>query len=283
MATGSPRDEGETTTVGSGRSASIDRSDSRYRAMSRREMREGVRVQLTLSAVGVVGAFAFIGFGHVAFDVVALPVFVLSIVLLLRDGIVRRRPQLIATVDGMLLVAMLSVGVADVPEPTLAIGAFGLMIAGSGSFVIRDGAGRIIWLVIAVAVFAVGLAFSDMDAGLRAQGLYVACFAAIACAGGHVVAQRRRRRTMDMEALLRRQRHELRAAVRTLQAAEQTIDALEGVLPICAHCKRIRDAANEWVGVEKYLEERSRAQFSHGICPDCMNHYYPSLGFDQPG
>jgi hypothetical protein len=51
----------------------------------------------------------------------------------------------------------------------------------------------------------------------------------------------------------------------------------EGVLPICAHCKRIREADDTWVRIETYVEERSRAQFSHGICPDCAERYFPGV------
>ena len=286
MATQLPRgapNRGETflqATVGS--MAGFDRTDRRYRASARREMREGVWVQLILSLIGVVGSFAFVGFEHLTFDAAALAVLAFAVAVAFRRRLVHSYPQGVATIDGMLLVLMLAVGVAVVPEPALAIGAFGLMIAASASFVIRDGAGRIVWLAVAVGIFTLALAFAPMDIGLKAQGLYVAGFAAIACAGGHLVSQRRRRRTMGMEALLRQQRRELREAVRTLKTAQKTIDVLEGVLPICAHCKRIRDAGtNAWVGVEAYLEQRSKAQFSHGICPDCMRRYYSYLDSDS--
>src|SRR6266487_2647477 len=43
--------------------------------------------------------------------------------------------------------------------------------------------------------------------------------------------------------------------------------------PICAYCKRIRDASEQWESIERYVEERSEAQFSHGYCPDCYEKY----------
>jgi response regulator RpfG family c-di-GMP phosphodiesterase len=53
---------------------------------------------------------------------------------------------------------------------------------------------------------------------------------------------------------------------------------LEGLLPICSYCKRIRDAADIWQPVERYVGERSGAEFSHGICPDCYRqHIEPQL------
>jgi DNA-binding response OmpR family regulator len=48
---------------------------------------------------------------------------------------------------------------------------------------------------------------------------------------------------------------------------------LEGLLPICSYCKRIRDENDEWTSVEAYIEGRSKAQFSHGICPPCYTKY----------
>jgi len=44
---------------------------------------------------------------------------------------------------------------------------------------------------------------------------------------------------------------------------------LQGIIPICAHCKNIRNDAGQWDKLEKYIHNHSNAQFSHGICPDC--------------
>src|SRR5437764_14849291 len=57
------------------------------------------------------------------------------------------------------------------------------------------------------------------------------------------------------------------------------LQQLAGLLPICAYCKRIRDDAETWSSLEGYIEKRSEAQFSHGICPDCYKkHVEPQLG-----
>ena len=53
------------------------------------------------------------------------------------------------------------------------------------------------------------------------------------------------------------------------------IKALTGLLPICAGCKRIRDDGGYWNEVEIYIREHSDADFSHGICPQCVQHLYP--------
>lgn len=52
---------------------------------------------------------------------------------------------------------------------------------------------------------------------------------------------------------------------------------LEGFLPICASCKKIRDDAGTWQEMECYIGNKSAAQFSHGICPSCARKLYPEL------
>jgi K+-sensing histidine kinase KdpD len=47
------------------------------------------------------------------------------------------------------------------------------------------------------------------------------------------------------------------------------VRVLEGMLPICASCKKIRDDHEQWQPLESYLSDHSRASFSHGLCPDC--------------
>ena len=52
---------------------------------------------------------------------------------------------------------------------------------------------------------------------------------------------------------------------------------LEGILPVCASCKKIRDEAGHWQHIEHYIRERSAAEFSHGICPECAEKLYPGF------
>jgi len=58
--------------------------------------------------------------------------------------------------------------------------------------------------------------------------------------------------------------------VKELENALARVKQLQGLLPICSYCKRIRNDNNYWQQVENYLSEHSEAQFSHGICPDCF-------------
>lgn len=55
------------------------------------------------------------------------------------------------------------------------------------------------------------------------------------------------------------------------------IRLLEGFIPICANCKKIRNMGNQWEQIEKYITRHSLAEFSHGICPDCAKKLYPEL------
>ena len=69
----------------------------------------------------------------------------------------------------------------------------------------------------------------------------------------------------DIEALAAR----LRVAERILNL-EVTVKTLEGLLPICAYCKDIRDEDDTWHHLENYIATRSGAEFTHGICPKCL-------------
>jgi phosphoserine phosphatase RsbU/P len=59
--------------------------------------------------------------------------------------------------------------------------------------------------------------------------------------------------------------------VKALEEALTRVKQLQGLLPICSYCKKIRDDQNYWQQVESYISEHSEAQFSHSICPDCYD------------
>jgi CheY-like chemotaxis protein len=61
----------------------------------------------------------------------------------------------------------------------------------------------------------------------------------------------------------------LAARVRELEATLSQVKQLQGLLPICSYCKKIRDGHNYWHRVESYLSEHAEVEFSHGICPAC--------------
>jgi hypothetical protein len=68
-----------------------------------------------------------------------------------------------------------------------------------------------------------------------------------------------------------------------LQQALDQVKQLSGLLPICSHCKRIRNDQGYWEQVEIYVRDHSEAQFTHGICPDCLKKLYPNLGKKKEG
>ena len=70
----------------------------------------------------------------------------------------------------------------------------------------------------------------------------------------------------------------MRMLSQRIRAIEKTIvDAIGGLLPICAHCKKIREDDGSWVSIEKYISDHSEAEFSHGLCPDCVKALYPEF------
>jgi len=68
--------------------------------------------------------------------------------------------------------------------------------------------------------------------------------------------------------------HELAKVNGELRSALEEIRTLRGTLPICAKCKSIRDDAGYWNRIEKYLQEHSGADFTHGLCPECEEDLY---------
>ncbi len=64
--------------------------------------------------------------------------------------------------------------------------------------------------------------------------------------------------------------HQLQTALKELQRALSEVRTLKGLLPICAWCKRIRTEDGEWTQLESYITAHSDANFSHGVCPDCI-------------
>jgi hypothetical protein len=67
----------------------------------------------------------------------------------------------------------------------------------------------------------------------------------------------------------------LNLIVRQRNALERRVKVLEGILPICASCKKIRNENGEYERIEKYVSEHSEASFSHTICPECGKELYP--------
>jgi PAS domain S-box-containing protein len=67
-----------------------------------------------------------------------------------------------------------------------------------------------------------------------------------------------------------------------LQAALDNVKTLNGLLPICSHCKKIRNDKGYWTQVEEYITRNTDAVFTHGLCPDCAQKLYPEYYVDEP-
>ncbi len=69
--------------------------------------------------------------------------------------------------------------------------------------------------------------------------------------------------------------------IEELKASLAKVRTLSGLLPICAHCKQIRNDQGYWERIETYIQQHSDAEFSHGLCPDCARKLYPELKLDS--
>ncbi len=90
---------------------------------------------------------------------------------------------------------------------------------------------------------------------------------------------------LGMSALFNRARHQVFAqyeaekAIRLeLERAHSDVRTLAELIPMCASCKKIRNDAGYWEQVETYMQAISGASVTHGLCPECVNMFYPDAG-----
>ncbi|MCP4961162.1 MAG: response regulator [Actinomycetia bacterium] len=67
-----------------------------------------------------------------------------------------------------------------------------------------------------------------------------------------------------------------------VQEKMSEVKVLTGLLPICATCKKIRDDGDHWAPLETFIDAHSEAEFSHGLCPECLVEYYRKAGLEPP-
>ena len=84
-----------------------------------------------------------------------------------------------------------------------------------------------------------------------------------------------RKHRKHLEELIEERTQQLRETCRNLQNALDEIKTLQGIIPICMHCKKIRDDDGYWKQIEEYIHEHSEAMLSHSICMDCLKLHYP--------
>ncbi|MBS3755324.1 MAG: hypothetical protein KGY56_06455 [Desulfobacterales bacterium] len=93
------------------------------------------------------------------------------------------------------------------------------------------------------------------------------------------VAEIEQKLTLAQEEIERRKAAEKERdqVIQELQQAISEVKTLQGFLPICSHCKSIRDDKGYWKRLEAYVEDHSEAEFSHSICPACARKHHPDL------
>jgi len=82
------------------------------------------------------------------------------------------------------------------------------------------------------------------------------------------------------EIKLEEKNRELKSLNEELKKALSEIRTLRGLLPICSHCKSIRDDKGLWTRIEAYISDHTNAKFSHGLCPECLKEFYPDEADD---
>ncbi|MBN2467303.1 MAG: hypothetical protein JXD19_04055 [Deltaproteobacteria bacterium] len=92
------------------------------------------------------------------------------------------------------------------------------------------------------------------------------------------------RRNFYLMYLLEKERDKVRLGskklgkkVKELREAIEKVKTLSGLIPICAHCKKIRDDRGFWNQIEKYISTHSDVEFSHSLCPECVKQLYPEI------
>lgn len=90
-------------------------------------------------------------------------------------------------------------------------------------------------------------------------------------AAGCIIGVSKIARDITVERRLQAEQDKL---VAELQHAVDEIKVLRSLIPICAHCKKIRDDSGYWQQLEKYFDEHGHFRFSHGICPECVQKHY---------
>lgn len=118
---------------------------------------------------------------------------------------------------------------------------------------------------------------------LLRDNVFTANFMHVATLGASLVWSFSLTRQIKINAKRQREILEHRVAERTeeLETALKEVKTLEGLLPVCSNCKKIRDDEGAWHGMEAYVSAHTGADFSHGICPDCVTALYPE--YDRRG
>jgi hypothetical protein len=122
-----------------------------------------------------------------------------------------------------------------------------------------------VWTVTGIVLVVAGYVLSPpggtqwQSVSNRALSILVVCYAAI------LVIRRKELEEKNKEEITAREK------------AGQEVRVLPGLLSLCASCKKIRNDEGHWIQIEEYIRDRSEAEFSHSVCPECAEKLYPNL------
>ncbi len=158
---------------------------------------------------------------------------------------------------------------------------------------IRTTGGRAAWMLIAAAMclqalrrcvtlarLAAGGSHPDVEVADSWIALTISALMLVGVAGIaplFLSIKRDKEELRKSNALLNAALEEREKLIAQLQEALASIRTLRGLVPICASCKKIRDAKGCWQQIESYVRDHSEAEFSHGICPECSQKLYPDF------
>jgi len=86
---------------------------------------------------------------------------------------------------------------------------------------------------------------------------------------------------VNLQRLLSRKNHFLQQVIAELRVVRTGVHNLDGLLPICSSCKRIRENDDSWTQIETYFRKYGGVKFTHSICPDCIKILYPDLRLEK--
>lgn len=113
--------------------------------------------------------------------------------------------------------------------------------------------------------------------------VYILCIATFFIVG-YVTIQNYRAQMNILINKIGIQNDDLEKSNESLLKALRDVKTLSGLLPICMHCKKIRDDKGYWNKIENFIHEHSEVEFSHGICQECAKKYYPDMDlYDEDG
>ncbi len=108
-------------------------------------------------------------------------------------------------------------------------------------------------------------------------GLPLLALLAVALLWNRTLQRRVEARTRELRLHQEHLEELVKARTADLREALEDVKRLSGLVPICASCKKVRDDQGYWTQVEQYVEANSEATFTHGLCPDCIDHLYPEV------